>query len=312
MKQFKSLAALLLCLAAAISFLPVTAVAAGSIDLNHSNSLTVTAVYDQKPISGMQFDAYLISTVDECGELTVIDRYADYAEELDIRGKNDARWQEMSEVLAQEILQDSGLKPSRSAVTDADGVAVFTDLPMGLYLIIGRSVERDGSVYSTAPFFVLVPQQDASSNTWDYDVVANAKIEENPVRDDFQVIKLWEDDCHQDQRPESVTIQLMCDGEPYGDPVTLPYEGDWEYTWHDLEVNHAWTVTETPVEGYAEPKIRLEGNTFVVTNVCDKPTAPSNPTLPQTGQLWWPVPVLVAAGLLLVVLGLIRRRGDTQ
>lgn len=33
------------------------------------------------------------------------------------------------------------------------------------------------------------------------------------------------------------------------------------------------------------------------------------PELPQTGQLWWPVPVLFAVGLLFVVVGLIRRRG---
>ena len=98
MKKYKSLAAFLLCLAAALSFLPVNALAAGSIDLNHSHSLTVTAVFDQKPISGMQFDAYLISTVDEYGELTVTDRYQEYADDLDIRGKNDDRWQAMVQV----------------------------------------------------------------------------------------------------------------------------------------------------------------------------------------------------------------------
>ena len=44
----------------------------------------------------------------------------------------------------------------------------------------------------------------------------------------------------------------------------------------------------------------------------DDPAGPGNPTgptLPQTGQLWWPVPVLLAAGLLLVIIGLLRRRG---
>lgn len=39
------------------------------------------------------------------------------------------------------------------------------------------------------------------------------------------------------------------------------------------------------------------------------PPKPGKPTLPQTGQLWWPVPVLTAAGLLLVIAGLLRRRG---
>jgi len=33
--------------------------------------------------------------------------------------------------------------------------------------------------------------------------------------------------------------------------------------------------------------------------------------LPQTGQLWWPVPVLAALGVVLVISGLLlRRRGD--
>lgn len=46
-------------------------------------------------------------------------------------------------------------------------------------------------------------------------------------------------------------------------------------------------------------------------------TTPATPTtpgekLPQTGQLWWPVPVLLAVGLLLVVLGLVRRRGNAH
>lgn len=33
--------------------------------------------------------------------------------------------------------------------------------------------------------------------------------------------------------------------------------------------------------------------------------SPDEPVLPQTGQLWWPVPLLVAAGLVLVIAGII-------
>jgi len=35
----------------------------------------------------------------------------------------------------------------------------------------------------------------------------------------------------------------------------------------------------------------------------------AGPRLPQTGQLWWPVPVLLFAGMLLIVMGLLCRRG---
>ena len=52
---------------------------------------------------------------------------------------------------------------------------------------------------------------------------------------------------------------------------------------------------------YARPKPEIE------------PPAPEPPDggLPQTGQLWWPVPVLVSAGLLLIAAGyLLRRHSD--
>ena len=37
-------------------------------------------------------------------------------------------------------------------------------------------------------------------------------------------------------------------------------------------------------------------------------TPPSGGKLPQTGQLWWPVAVLLAAGVILLVVGVFRRR----
>lgn len=309
--KIRHIAAVLLCVFAGYLLLPMEAIAAGSIDLNHSHCLTVTAIYDKIPISGMRFDAYLISTADERGELTVIDSYQDYADDLDIRGKNDERWQAMAQTLAREIMLDNSLKPSRSVETDAEGKAVFTDIPMGLYLIMGNGVVKDGYVYSTSPFFIMIPEQDLSSNTWNYDVVANAKPGRESERADYEVIKVWKDDCHKDQRPQSITIALICDGYVY-DTITLPYNGTWSYTWKDLETNHQWTVEEKKEAGYQNPDIQQEGNTFIVTNTCNKPTnptVPGKPTLPQTGQLWWPVPLMMAAGLLFVVIGQILRRG---
>ena len=60
MKIYKRFCALLLALLAAALLLPVGASAAGSIDLGHTQSLTITAVYADMPISGLRFDpAYL-------------------------------------------------------------------------------------------------------------------------------------------------------------------------------------------------------------------------------------------------------------
>lgn len=40
------------------------------------------------------------------------------------------------------------------------------------------------------------------------------------------------------------------------------------------------------------------------------PVVPQPPRLPQTGMLWWPVPVLALAGLLAVIIGINARRRD--
>ncbi len=42
------------------------------------------------------------------------------------------------------------------------------------------------------------------------------------------------------------------------------------------------------------------------------PPAPTDPKLPQTGQLNWPVPVLVVLGLLLLAAGWVTRFGKRQ
>lgn len=41
-----------------------------------------------------------------------------------------------------------------------------------------------------------------------------------------------------------------------------------------------------------------------------KPTTPTHTgdKLPQTGQLWWPIPILIAAGVVLIVVGTVRRK----
>lgn len=39
-----------------------------------------------------------------------------------------------------------------------------------------------------------------------------------------------------------------------------------------------------------------------------KPSEPGDSKLPQTGMLWWPVPVLAAGGLALLLIGWLRRR----
>ena len=75
--------------------------------------------------------------------------------------------------------------------------------------------------------------------------------------------------------------------------VSLPYlyEGEYQY------------------DVASQPKTDLEREVPTKpTSPATNPTFPGGKKLPQTGQLWWPVPVLACGGLGCIVVGLFRRR----
>ena len=98
----------------------------------------------------------------------------------------------------------------------------------------------------------------------------------------------------------------MQDGKSY-ETVTLNQENNWKYTWEDLEAGHEWKAVEQTVpSGYTMTSTQ-EGKTFIITNTYKKPgtTVPTGggSKLPQTGQLWWPVLVLLLAGIICIIVG---------
>lgn len=281
------------------SLLPVYA--AGSVEMEHPVSVTVhTGVTD------MEVQMYMISSMDETGELTVNDIYSEYTEDLDIRGKNDSSWQEMSEVIASYITLND-IDSSLQGISDDSGEVSFKGFDKGLYLVKCSKLERENIVYSSLPFFVLIPEQDKEENAWNYEVYAQVKMETGPVLTDLSVNKVWNDRGYESERPEEITVHLYMDGNEY-DSITLPYEGHWSYTWSEMEAGHEWNVTEDTLDGY-RTSIRNEGNTFTITNT-KVPETPRTNEIPDTGQLWWPVPILLCAGLVLMIAGMIIRRSE--
>ena len=128
--------------------------------------------------------------------------------------------------------------------------------------------------------------------------VTNTSAPEKPVT--RTVVKIWDDRGYEDRRPGAVRVTLLQNGAAY-DTVTLSAANGWQYTWENLPQydNYGeitWTLREAAVSGYVSG-VRQNGHTFVLTNT------PERQKLPQTGVLWWPVPVLAAAGLALLVAG---------
>ena len=139
--------------------------------------------------------------------------------------------------------------------------------------------------------------------------------------DYLDVVVVWDDRGFEATRPEYVWIDLYCD-DVLVDSQQVHADMQWQYHWKPAPVwsspgqnasgpgsdvtihtKHSWYVIQRTEDGY-QTTYALGGNRrFVVTNTiyADPPSSPDD-KLPQTGVLWWPVPVLVLAGFCMLFL----------
>ncbi len=147
----------------------------------------------------------------------------------------------------------------------------------------------------------------------DADVKSEVEPPEGPETVTRRALKIWDDAGHEDARPEEITVQLLCDGN-VSDTVILSEKNNWRYEWNELDAARRWEVVESQCPGYT---VKVERNgvtcplttTYIPPQTPEKPALPAKPAprLPQTGQLWWPVPLLAVAGTVLLLLGVRRR-----
>lgn len=101
--------------------------------------------------------------------------------------------------------------------------------------------------------------------------ITNTKTENNTS---VSVEKIWTG-RNDGLYPDSVTVMLLRNGEPYGSSVVLSNENNWKYEWEELpltfgELTFSYSVEESEVEGYYT-SIRETANedgtfSFAVTN----------------------------------------------
>ena len=138
--------------------LPVTAYAAGSIDKDLAVSLTISYQDGDVPLAGAKFSIHLVATVDEYGELTTTEDFAQF--HVNIRGENDEAWKTLASTLEGYVLRD-GVTPTDTGKTDSEGRLTLPTgenrLTAGLYLVLGSRHSQRGSIYDAQPFMVLLP-----------------------------------------------------------------------------------------------------------------------------------------------------------
>lgn len=242
-------------------------------------NLTVTC-----PVSNMQVSLYRVA--DE--NYNLVDSFSQYSIDLkqDVQGAANA--------LENRILMD-GIEADACVTSDSSGKASFTGLESGIYLVVGKEVFQDGVFY--------MPQVSLVSLSGDLSVDLKYETSDKPSR--IHVLKVWKKD-NKKFRPKSIEVCLLRSDGIVVDKVVLNSDNQWSNTWDHLSTSYTYSVMETSVpSGYKESCTR-EKDTIVLTNTgnfTDKVKDKKDDELPNSGQLWWPVPVLLFVGLVLFGLG---------
>lgn len=235
------------------------------------------------PVSNMQVSLYRVA--DENYKL--VDSFSRYSIDLkqDVQGAANA--------LENRILMD-GIEADACVTSDSSGKASFTGLESGIYLVVGKEVFQDGLFY--------MPQVSLVCLSGDLSVDLKYEMSDKPSR--IHVLKVWKKD-NKKSRPKSIEVCLLRSDGIVVDKVILNSDNQWSTTWNNLSTLYTYRVMETSVpSGYKESCTR-EKDTIVLTNTgSDKyRVEKKDEVLPNSGQLWWPVPVLLFVGLVLFGLG---------
>lgn len=303
----KSFLVTMLCLFVCVLSIPQAVFAYSRIETGREISLTI------QYRSEVTFQVFRVAEVSENVEFTPTEAFKNYA--VSWENPDSEGWRELAQTLVGYVQRDE-ITPLREGKTDKNGRFIFSNLMTGLYLIVGESYTEGNEYYPQTASLICLPYLE-ESDEWNYEPSISPKCDEPiEISDtvDYTVIKVWKDTGHEKSRPEKIEVQLLKDGKVY-DTVTLK-AGDktgnnWRYTWKQLEAGHEWKVVEKTVPTGYKVSTDHEKTTYTLTNTYSvtNSTVPTGGSskLPQTGMLWWPVPILAASGMILFLIGWIRR-----
>lgn len=321
--------ALALCLGLVLLLLPGRAAAAGT-------SLTLSFQPGGSPAANVTFRVYRVADWDGQGG---------FAWDTRLQEKN-INFNDLDTLAATMAPYVRTWDPTATGKTGADGTVTFTELGTGAFLVLGEAYGR----YTPKPTLISLPYkgEDQVTATVKYDYESGGSTsrsitvkkvwadtghtDQRPQEVTVQLLKNGTVDktvtlnaannwTHTwTVRDKSATWEVTEPTVPGGYTVSVDKNG-WTFT-----VVNTYSPTDTPddpdePDGPDTPDNPDQPDqpgtpsnptnpTTPTTPTTPGQTTPGKPTLPQTGQLWWPVPALAGAGMLCFLVGWLRARRD--
>ncbi len=281
-----------------------------NVSAAEEGSLTLICRSEDVTLTGMQWKIYYAGYRDG-NDFVLGGDFADYPVKLDDLSAE-------AITAAAETLENYAVIDKIASIaegeTDSNGEIQFKNLRTGMYLVSGKELYVDKTIYIPSAILIEVSDGNVDLDAYPkfYLDVSGSEFERYTVK------KIWENDENAlSDRTASITVEIYCD-ETLNETVTLNGENNWTYEW-TAQKGHSWRVIETNVPDKYTVSYRSNETQFAVinshqtettvtttsttiTNVTTT-TTKSEPKLPQTGQLWWPVPILALGGMIFVGIG---------
>lgn len=258
-----------------------------------------------------RFDFYRLADFSKEDGITLTKIFSGYKNELpslDSLGSLDAEQSRILASTAEAVVIRDNITPVYSQSSDDMGKLSLTGIEKGVYLVVGQKSSDGQYVYTPSPLIVSVPYYDIHGNL-QYNVsIAHNKLEKEEITETYvkyKVVKLWKDSGSKKSRPTEIDVLLYKNSE-HVQTVTLNAGNNWSYEWTALDNGDYWAVIEKKVPVNYVMSVEKEQTCFYVTNTYKGPPPPDR--LPSTGQLWWPVPLLIILGMISLMLGLSKGR----
>lgn len=309
-----------LCVAFVLALAAVLSAAFDTVHAAEAYKLSVLSKSDSEgAISGVEWSIYRVAERNGEGGFALCGDFSDCQvslEQLDGYTAQDA-----ADTLAV-FAGTENCEPLDVAVSSQDGMAEFEGLQNGIYLVAGDKLAVGSKLYEPSPALVEIDKGNV-------EIVGKFTVNEIPDEPEkvvYRVKKIWSNETEGiTKRPESIVAKLYNGGELV-ESVELSEANMWTYEWEALEGGD-WKVAEEDVPDGCTVTYKKDGTEFEIINTFDDVSGGSDessepdssvpdssepdssvpdssePDLPQTGLLWWPVPVLAAVGLILVAVG---------
>lgn len=240
----------------------------------YASSSDLTINFDKETT----FKLYKIATI-ENNNTIIDDRYKSYS--LDF---SDVK--ELSLTLLY-ITNAYNIKEDYSGITK-DGELVIENIENGLYLVIGDPIILNNKKIEIMPHIININN----------DKTLIPKYEEHNLgKYELSVFKTWNDDSN--THPE-VIVQLY-NGNNLIQEITLNSANAYRYVFKDLDRKYNYYIIEKNVPDDYTMHITKQNDSIIIENK-KTTTMPPDEKIPQTGQVWYPLPYLCLLSMILGIL----------